>query len=528
MIAGMRSIVVGLFLSTQCMSWAQLYDCSVAPRPKDNFLEADFRLLIPAANEPVRTILVFIPGTDGDGRSAVSNPAFCEMARACHAALLGCYFRGEGLSYDNPAGGSGRALDQALASLSTQAHQPQLAAAPLLLVGFSQGSMLAFNYVCWRPERVKAFAALRAIFPRLEPQEKSFQVPGLLAAGENDEAGRTRSIASAFLKARGHDAKWAFLFERNSGHDVGRSLDLVKILFETACRADSPPKPVILDIHGTNVRETASDKDLCYFPNQEMANVWKELNQPTSMENLLALRDKPRLQDLISIGDSQVLFECENGQSQEGVIRISSQTPGITITGLKMSGDGFNVERTLGGALPLVIQIGFAPKNMPWGRAKGVVTLSGRLEGVDAGTALITATALVNGAVTAAPSFVYLGVVSLGQATDQWVLLKSDRTGIHLAYVKSPEEITASVELPDKEGNQLLRVHWSPKAHLGRMEGYIDLTFDAPQKGLLRIPVVGFVALPRSANGGTEWDCASRLLISGQQGCELSALKGQL
>jgi predicted esterase len=493
-------------------------------------LEARFRLVVPVASEPIHSTLVFLPGTDGDGRSVVDNPAFREMARVSHAAVLGCYYRGEGLSYDDPSGGSGRALDKALVSLSAQAGQPQLANFPLLLVGFSQGSMFAFNYVCWRPDRVKAFAALRAIFPRMEPQEESFQVPGLLAAGENDEPGRVRSIANAFLKAKGHDAKWALLFERNSGHDVGRSLELAKLIFEAVCQNSATPAPILFDAGGTEVRDAASNTEpLCYFPSQNGADLWKELHRPISLENLVSLPDGPRLRDLISVENPEAPFQCENGKSRNGTIRISTRTPGVVIREIRMTGEGFNIRKASLGSLPTEIQICFTPRNMPWGRAKAILTLSGCRNGVDVGAVVTTLSALVQGAVTPVPSLVYLGVVPLGRDTEEKVLLKTILPGAHLTDLKLPEEITASVERPDTEGNLPLRIHWSPRKRLGRMEGQIDLVFDAPQKGILRIPVVGFVAPERGGTGAESLPSRADLLwAGGNSGSTLFEMKGEL
>jgi hypothetical protein len=54
-------------------------------------------------------------------------------------------------------------------------------------------------------------------FPRFKPQATSFQVPGLLAAGEYDQPGRVRSIARAFGEAEGQDSRWALLWEKQSG-----------------------------------------------------------------------------------------------------------------------------------------------------------------------------------------------------------------------------------------------------------------------------------------------------------------------
>jgi len=526
MIPRAGAFALGLWLLSECASFAQPFDCSVSPRPRDNFLEARFRMVLPSANEPINSILVFVPGTDGDGRSSVDNPAIRDIAHVCHAAILGCYYRGEGLTYDEVAGGSGRALDQALSSLAAQTGRADLAKAPLLLVGFSQGSIWAFNYVCWHPERVKAFAALRAIFPKMEPQEKSFQVPGLLAAGGNDEPGRIRSIIGTFLKARGHDSKWTLLVERGSGHDIGRSLELTKVLFKAACHPGTDDTACYFDAKGREATSSDSrSKSLCYLPNREAADLWKELHQPVSIGGPQSFPDKPRLGNLISVGYPEAPFKCENGESQVGTIRLSSHIPGIVLSKVDLAGEGFSVQSATMGPLPVEIRISFAPKKMLWGRAKANLTISGSLNGIDAGTVVAALTATVKGSVTSVPSFVYLGVVTLGGDTEKKIVLKTGSAGAHLVDSKVPDEVTTVVEPPDVAGNSTLRIHWAPRKRLGRMEGYVDLAFDAPQKGILRIPIVGFVA-PESGLKSTVRGKAQKVGKSGRASVSSIAKSG--
>ena len=246
---------------------AEATDYTVPPRPNDNFLEASFRLIIPSHQAPISAVLVYVPGTDGDGRGIVSDPEFLALAIACHAGVVGCYFRGEGLPYSDPRGGSGRALNEALTYFAGRSDRTQISRVKMLLVGFSQGGIFAFNYICWQPQRVEAFAALRAAFPSLRPQLESFQVPGLIAAGEKDDAGRIRSMAIAYGEAEGRKAKWSFLLEKQSGHQIGRSLQLTSLLFETICREDRPATPVRLDTSGREGSKISfGEDDSCWFP----------------------------------------------------------------------------------------------------------------------------------------------------------------------------------------------------------------------------------------------------------------------
>ena len=500
---GIAVILLVLWLTVFSPGRGEMLDYTVPPRPNDNFLEASFRLIISSGPKPINAVLVYIPGTDGDGRGIVADPKFLTLGEECHAAVLGCYYRGEGLSYDDPRGGSGRALDEALAYFAAKSCEPQISRVKLLFVGFSQGGIFTFNYVCWRPQRVEAFAALRAIFPSLPPQPESFRVPGLLAAGENDEAGRIRAIASAYGQAEGKNAKWALLLEKQSGHQIGRSFELASSFFEAICRGDSSTTPVRIDTQGKEAGDPAfRGTHSCWFPNREVADFWMELHRPSAWESLETLADTPRLQDFLTIQERPTVYTCYNGQSQVGSLCINSRNTEIALGRVTVTGEGFSLLGTSSSTPPIELKIAFAPRNMLWGQARGDVVITGELSGHEAGAVHAMIYALVSGPLTPIPSVAYLGVVTSGQAIDQTILLKPIQGGVRLTTIHSPEGVIVSVGPEDKIGNIPLYVHWLGGSHFGRMEGQITVSITAPLKGTLRIPVVGFVMPPRQHASG--------------------------
>jgi hypothetical protein len=269
---------------------ADTLDYTVAPKAGDNFTEASFRCVNPDPQTSPDYVLVFIPGTNGDAKAIVNEEKFLSISKACHAVLIGCCFRGIELGYDSPSGGTGQALDEAIAHFGDQMGLPKLAKLPLLLIGHSQGGNFTYNYICWRPERVKAFAATKWMIPGT-PKPASFQVPGLLVTGEKDEPGRIQSITKAFTGATGQHSKWAFLEEKNAGHDISQGLfDFIHAYFVAVCEPGSGDKPVLLNSETGNIETLDSvAAGLCWFPNQQAADAWKVLNKPDSLQHLMSL-----------------------------------------------------------------------------------------------------------------------------------------------------------------------------------------------------------------------------------------------
>src|SRR5688572_4563340 len=110
-----------------------------------NFDKAEFRLWLPKDLAQARAIVVLVPGSNGDGRREVDDPAWQAFATRHGLALLGCRFTDKPHEqsfieeYVNVSLGSGQALLDALSALAQRSQHPELATAPLLLWGMSAG-----------------------------------------------------------------------------------------------------------------------------------------------------------------------------------------------------------------------------------------------------------------------------------------------------------------------------------------------------------------------------------------------------
>jgi pimeloyl-ACP methyl ester carboxylesterase len=477
-----------------CCCFAKTMDYSVSPRSNDNFLEASFRLYLPDEQIRPDAILVFLPGTDGDGRGIVANPAFLAIGKACHAAVLGCDYRGEGLNYAEPGGGSGRALDEALSHFAELTKDPSLVNRPLLLIGYSQGGMFAFNYICLYPQRVGAFAALKAVSPEFVPKAGSFEVPGLIVAGQMDDPTRIRSIAKAFADATGKRSEWAFLFEKGTGHDLdSKIIELTGSFFAAVCEADPAREPILLNAE-TETPETAysNASGTCWFPNTNVADFWKLLHQPASLHDLMSMSARPQLQGLLSVSSRPEKYECKNGELQPGILDLSGLKPGMTIDYAQVSGKGFRVDGPRTGTLPMQIRMLFEPQDLPWGTVRADLELGGEINGQRLDPLTFSISGVVSGPIVAVPSTVYLGVVSRGSVVDQKVLLKINRTPVHILNIKAPDNMKVTLE-GENESDWRLNIHWTAGERLGQIYSEIRVALDSPEKGTLRIPVVGVV-----------------------------------
>jgi hypothetical protein len=469
------------------------FECSINPRANDNFLGASFRLVLPEGQAAPRAILVFIPGTDEDGRGIVSEPQFLAIREACHAALIGCDFRGEGLQYDNPRGGSGRALNQALAIFAKLTGNSFLQRVPLLLLGYSQGGIFVYNYICWQPDRVLAFATLKAISPNMEPKPTSFAVPGLLVAGEMDEPGRIREIAQAFETSAGQHSKWALLFEKNVGHQLDPAcVELAGALFE-AETAHQHPESLHMNLR-TEICEPPNSlsRNACWFPNKQMSDDWKLLHRPRDLHDLMSMPDLPKLQNLINAEVYPSRYACQAGAHDDGVVRLTADKFDVRIDYIAVRGKGFALLGASSGTVPLQAMLSFAPRGQPWGPARGEIEVGGSFNGKKLEPLTLSVLGVVEGPVSAIPSNPYLGMVSPGSTIDYRIRLRATHLPLHVVNVQGPAGMVVTLE--GKSDTPQLKLHWNVGDRLGRIEGTILVSFDLPSQGTLRIPILAIVS----------------------------------
>ncbi len=423
--------VVGLlaFLFSLCRIFGfEAIDFDAPRIEHDNFLEAQFRFVMPdGLDHNPQCILVIVPGTDGDAREWSLRPEFLETARKCNAVLIACYYRGEGLGYDLPSGGSGRALDDAIAYFSEKIGQPGLISAPLMIWGHSMGAQFAFNYACWKPERLAAFASIKAGSFQLNPQDASYSVPGVIAVGEWDDPGRIRNGSAGFLQAKGRHAKWAFLNEGGSGHEPGRSDLLVRAFFEAVC---NPSSAAWADLeNGSLLKDSSLEIDPgCWFPSEQVAELWRSIHKPVPLHDLLLTPDRPSLSELLEIEGLPDRFQASKGVQQGIDVQLIPHTDKqIQITRIGVVGQGFSWKnRSEEFSLPIAGTITFQPEGMHWGPVHGVLSIDARIDGQPGESLQIDLHGLVVGAINAAPSAVYMGIVDPNQEIERVISLNSN------------------------------------------------------------------------------------------------------
>ena len=254
----------------------------------------------------VRGVLVITGGQasndrSGDTRSIIESRYHQRFAESLGFALLGSEFRG---SYTDASSGPGRALLDALAALAHKLKRPELAHAPLLLHGFSNGGYFGFSFAAWKPERVIAFCLNKSGFAKAPLEPALLATPGIFIYGELEIArGLPSVIAGLVREGRQKNALWAVMKEWGRGHEEGEVERVVAPFFVEMVAARYPPAatpleaevPLIAlreergwigDHHDNSIDSElpiiepfsayAGDKAaVSWLPNEGIANLWR-------------------------------------------------------------------------------------------------------------------------------------------------------------------------------------------------------------------------------------------------------------
>ncbi|EIQ01862.1 dienelactone hydrolase-like enzyme [Opitutaceae bacterium TAV1] len=218
---------------------------TIKPKRDDNFNTASFRLWIDDAQgsgsiiKPVRGLLVVAPGWNGDGARLADDGHWQALARELSFGIVAVTFKSDDDTSRKPPYhaahlGSGAAFLRALRTLASDSRHPEVADAPWLAWGHSAGGQLAYGLACVRPDRTLAFAAIKGGYYETEFDKRARAVPGLWVVGERDEPFRAQAITDLFEEHRKNGALWCVAWEKNSGHEEGRSRESVLPFFREA------------------------------------------------------------------------------------------------------------------------------------------------------------------------------------------------------------------------------------------------------------------------------------------------------
>jgi len=207
----------------------------VFPSVDDNFEKAVFRLLIPTDIDTLRALTILTPGINQDGTGLVLQDDWIDFAEREHLGLLGVFFFGVPNSqrdYRYAENGSGSALVEALNTIAQKNSIPQISTLPFVMWGFSAGGSFTYGFSAYMPERVVCFAIIKSGTYFSTQGSENRNIPALMIAGELN--GNLTSMKSWFLKKRMERGIWGFAIEPNSGHEIGKSNELIRPFFISA------------------------------------------------------------------------------------------------------------------------------------------------------------------------------------------------------------------------------------------------------------------------------------------------------
>jgi hypothetical protein len=208
-------------------------------QPRDNFSKAAFRFWSPSYDQPIRGVIVLVPGLNGDGRGKVTDPAWQDLARKYRLALVACFLQG-GAYYD-AAKGTGDALRDALKDFAQKAARPEIALAPLLLYGESAGGQFNYDFVLWKPDQVMAFVVNKGgYYDHGAATSQIRSIPGLFFLGQKDSDLRIHAITEIWTEGREQGALWALAPQPNSGHEFSKTAPVARIFFDAVLRSRLP------------------------------------------------------------------------------------------------------------------------------------------------------------------------------------------------------------------------------------------------------------------------------------------------
>jgi dienelactone hydrolase len=223
---------------------AEVYEWAGEPISGVQINTVAYKAWLPAGAAPLRGALVLIPGRHGDGRGMADDGAWQEVGTATGFAVVGCQFtNGDPALYQfDQRGDVARAINGAISKLAVLSKRPELEKAPLAFWGTSAGSNVAAKYADYFPERVVAFASSKGTGgPGGELARGKDEIPMFFAIGMQDKpewvAGSKANI-EAGLKKR---APWTVAYQKNEGHDLGRSLDVARPFLKAAIQLRLSP-----------------------------------------------------------------------------------------------------------------------------------------------------------------------------------------------------------------------------------------------------------------------------------------------
>lgn len=221
-------------------------DWSAEKAPSPHLAEAQFRWWAPDGLEHIRGILVLIPGRNGDGRNAVNDPQWQELAAAHDFALVGArLFNPDGSYQLDPDGKTTATIEKALADLGEANGHPEAARAPIAFWGSSAGANTANYFSARNPRRVLAIASIKCPNGHGNPDRPRTQIPILACVGKNDKPEWVKTSMEYYEEGKQSRGVWTLALHPTEGHGGGSAKPLAVAFLNEVIPLRLAPTPAV-------------------------------------------------------------------------------------------------------------------------------------------------------------------------------------------------------------------------------------------------------------------------------------------
>jgi hypothetical protein len=203
------------FAEARTYNWQNLYG------------NRDVRISIPNSVKNVRGIIILGNPAGGSTLGGVIDVEIDAIAVELNFAVLGT----RGFTWDVEID----EFEDAIQSIANASGKPELVVAPWLPTGHSNGGQMSYGFNTLRHEKVIGFITAKGgFYNEWAPEGEMLRTPGMLIAGEKDQAYRRDGIKELFDYGRPREALWAWVEEEGTGHAEGNTIDL-KLPFLLEC-----------------------------------------------------------------------------------------------------------------------------------------------------------------------------------------------------------------------------------------------------------------------------------------------------
>jgi hypothetical protein len=216
-----------------------------ARRPKGFFVGSNgYQLYLPPGAERIRGVYVTLAGKRH--MTPVMETGFGSYTPMRHVRPKREFVERHqfALMGRSGSGGSSQTVLAALKEFAGMTGHPELEHAPIIVDGYSMGSIATWQILHDMPERIIAFAALEYLAMKPDMPDAAFDVPGILYSGRaitNEKNGLYRALCTG----RARSAPWAAIGQPKVGHSCGSVESLLFAYYNDLIPRRLPPKSVL-------------------------------------------------------------------------------------------------------------------------------------------------------------------------------------------------------------------------------------------------------------------------------------------